>query len=148
MGTLRCTTTPQLWDTPPHARPIDLSLHPQESQERLVHPHGRVHQGLQGITCTSPIDVRSPSDEEDLFSPSGVARPCRRQVPNHLDGIFCRAGLGDLLDFSQYNLKVLLARHLTELDDKDCGADEGNGLESDDADLSIRMIAPRSLVTA
>ena len=32
----------------------------------------------------------------------------------------CKAGLDDLLGFIQYDLKVLLARHLTELNDKDC----------------------------
>eukprot|EP00974_Lingulodinium_polyedra_P010212 980060-Lingulodinium_polyedra.AAC.1 len=36
----------------------------------------------------------------------------------------------------------VLARHLANLKDKDCGADEGNGLESDDARFSIWMIEP------
>ena len=56
--------------------------------------------------------------------------------------------MDDLLGFIQYDLKVLLARHLTELNDKDCRADECNGFESDDGGLSIRMIERRALATA
>eukprot|EP00974_Lingulodinium_polyedra_P006031 570466-Lingulodinium_polyedra.AAC.1 len=62
----------------------------------MFHRHGRVHQRLQRPTHTSTIDVFSPPYDKEPFPPSGVARHCTRQVPSHLDGVSCDAGLRDL----------------------------------------------------